>query len=154
MANYLDEKLHNRMSAENFNVMPTVETDNVLQYWVWGFVFGYIHFDVEQNRYWIRSKSHGEAIDKYRYNLSHQRDVAYDLFKSERLYKEVEAALNREIARSGRQPIEDKINTIKAEESYMDEYAQLSPLEASNINESKFKAVKDLISQEIGLMTE
>lgn len=154
MANYLDEKLHNRMNAENFNVMPTIETDNVLQYWVWGFVFGYIHFDVEQNRYWIRSKSHGEAIDKYRYNLSHQRDVAYDLFKSERLYKEVEAALNREIARSGRQPIEDKINTIKAEESYMDEYAQLSPLEASNINESKFKAVKDLISQEIGLMTE
>lgn len=154
MANYLDEKLNNRMNAENFNVMPTVETDNVLQYWVWGFVFGYIHFDVEQNRYWIRSKSHGDAIDKYRYNLSHQRDVAYDLFKSERLYKEVEAALNREIARSGRQPIEDKINTIKTEESYMEGYAQLSPLEASNINESKFKAVKDLISQEIGLMTE
>lgn len=86
--------------------------------------------------------------------MSHQRDVAYDLFKSERLYKEVEAALNREIARSGRQPIEDKINTIKTEESYMEGYAQLSPLEASNINESKFKAVKDLISQEIGLMTE
>lgn len=154
MANYLDEKLNNRTNAENFSVMPTIETDNVLQYWAWGFVFGYIHFDADQNSYWIRSKSHGDAIDKYRYNLSHQRDVAYDLFKSERLYKEVEMALNREMARSGRQPIEDKINTIKAEESYMDEYAQLSPLEASNINESKFKAVKDLISQEIRLMTE
>ena len=154
MANYLDEKLNNRTNAENFSVMPTIETDNVLQYWAWGFVFGYIHFDADQNSYWIRSKSHGDAIDKYRYNLSHQRDVAYDLFKSERLYKEVEMALNREMARSGRQPIEDKINTIKAEESYMDEYAQLSPLEANNINESKFKAVKDLISQEIRLMTE
>lgn len=154
MANYLDEKLNNRINAENFNVTPTIETDNVLQYWVWGFVFGHIHFDAEQNRYWIRSKSHGDAINKYRYNLSHQRDVAYDLFKSERLYKEVEAALNREIARTGRQPIEDKINAIKAEESYMEEYAQLSPLEASNINDPKFKAVKDLVSQEIGLMTE
>lgn len=155
MSNYLDEKLHNRMNAENFNVMPTIETDNVLQYWVWGFVFGYIHFDVEQNSYWIRSKSHGDAWEDFRYNLSPQRDVAYDMFKSEQLYKEVEDALNREIARSGRQPIEDKINLIKATGgAYRKEYAHLNPWEASNMDEPKFKAVKDLVSQEIKLMSE
>lgn len=155
MANYLDEKLNNRMNSENFNVMPTVETDNVLQYWVWGFVFGYIHFDVEQNSYWIRSKSHGDAWEDFRYNLSPQRDVAYDMFKSEQLYKEVEDALNREIARSGRQPIEDKINLIKATGgAYRKEYAHLNPWEASNMDEPKFKAVKDLVSQEIKLMSE
>ena len=154
MANYLDEKLNNRMNSENFNVIPTIETDDVLQYWVWGFVFDYIHYDSTDNQYWIRSKSRGDALRKYRFNLSHQRDVAFDIFKSERLYKEVEDGLNRQIAKNGRQPIEDKIAGIKAEESYMEKYAQLSPLESSNLNEPKFKAVRDLLAQEIGLMSE
>ena len=154
MANYLDEKLNNRMNSENFNVIPTIKTDDVLQYWVWGFVFDYIHYDSTDNQYWIRSKSRGDALRKYRFNLSHQRDVAFDIFKSERLYKEVEDGLNRQIAKNGRQPIEDKIADIKAEDSYMEKYAQPSPLESSNLNEPKFKAVRDLLAQEIGLMSE
>lgn len=154
MSNYLDEKLNNRIIAENFSILPTVETDNVLQYWVWGFVFDYIHYDPNDNQYWIRSKSRGDAINKYRFNLSNQRDVAFDIFKSERLYKEVEDVLNKQIARNGRQPIEDKINEIKQEESYLDKYAQLSPLEESNLNEPRFRAVRDLLKQEIDLMTE
>ena len=154
MANYLDEKLHNRIVSENFSVVPVVETDNVLQYWVWGFVFEYIHYDPNDNKYWIRSRNRGDALRKYRFNLSSQRDVAFDIFKSEGLYKEVEDGLNKQIQKNGRQPIEEKINQIKSEESYMERYAQLSPLEASNLNEPNFKAVRDLLSQEIGLMTE
>ena len=154
MANYLDEKLNNRIIAENFSILPTIETDNVLQYWVWGFVFDYIHYDSTDNQYWIRSKNRGDALRKYRFNLNRQRDVAFDIFKSERLYKEVEDGLNKQIQKHGRQPIEEKIEQIKSEDSYMEQYAQLSPLEAGNLNEPKFKAVRDLLSQEIGLMTE
>lgn len=154
MADYLDEKLNNRINSENFNVIPTVETDDVLQFWVWGFVFDFIHYDSIDNQYWIRSKSRGDALKKYRFNLSHQRDVAFDIFKSERLYKEVEDGLNRQIAKNGRQPIEDKIAEIKSEDSYLEKYAQLSPLEQSNLGEPKFKSVRDLLSQEIGLMSE
>lgn len=154
MSNCLDEKLNNRMNAENFSVTPTIETDDVLQFWVWGFVFGHIHYDTNDNQYWIRSKSRGDALRKYRFDLSHQRDVAFDIFKSERLYKEVEEALNREIAKNGRQPIDDKIAEIKANENYMETYAQLSPLEASNLSEPKFKAVRNLLEQEISLMSE
>lgn len=153
-ANYLDEKLYNRMNAENFSVIPTIESDDVLQYWVWGFVFGFIHYDEAEKKYWVRSKAHGDALRKYRYDLSNQRDVAYDMFKSEHLYKEVEEGLNRQIDRSGRQTIEDKINEIKAEESYLDSYAQLSPWERSNLNEQNFQAVRRLLEQEIALMSE
>lgn len=154
MADYLDEKLNNRINSENFSVTPTIETDDVLQFWVWGFVFDFIHYDTTDNQYWIRSKIRGDALKKYRFNLSHQRDVAFDIFKSERLYKEVEDGLNRQIAKNGRQPIEDKIAEIKSEDSYLENYAQLSPLEQSNLDEPKFKAVRDLLSQEIGLMSE
>lgn len=154
MANYLDEKLNNRINSENFSILPTIETDDVLQYWVWGFVFDFIHFDTTENQYWIRSKMKGDALKKYRFNLSHQRDVAFDIFKSERLYKEVEEALDRQIAKTGRQPIEDKINKIKTDDSYFEEYAQLSPMESSNLGEPKYKAVQDLLRQEINLMSE
>jgi len=154
MDNYLDEKLNNRIKSEGFSLLPTIEPDNVLQYWVWGFIFDYIHFDAETNQYWIRSKSRGNALHKYRFNLSHQRDVAYDIFRSEQLYKEVEAALNNQIARAGKEPIEAKIAEIKAEESYLEKYAQLSPLEEANLEHPNFKAVADLLTQEIELMTE
>jgi hypothetical protein len=154
ISNYLDEKLNNRMNAENFDMIPTIETDNVHQYWVWGFVFGYINFDVETNQYWIRSKRLGDVLQKCRYNLSHQRDVAFDNFKSERLYKDILDDLNKQIAKTGRQPFEEKINEIKGDDSYLESYAQLSPLERSNLNEPKFKAVRDLLEKEIRLMTD
>ena len=154
MVTNLDEKLNNRINSENFSILPTIETDDVLQYWVWGFVFDFIHFDTTENQYWIRSKMKGDALKKYRFNLSHQRDVAFDIFKSERLYKEVEEALDRQIAKTGRQPIEEKINKIKSDDSYFEEYAQLSPLESSNLGEPKYKAVQDLLRQEINLMSE
>lgn len=154
MANYLDEKLNNRMNAENFSMLPTIEVDDVLQYWVWGFVFDYIHYDAEDQQYWVRSKSHGDALRKYRFNLSKQRDVAYDIFKSERIYKEVKEGLDRQIAKNGREPIENKIDEIKTDDSYLEKYAQLSSWEKSNLNEPNFKAVRDLLEQEIGLMSE
>jgi hypothetical protein len=154
MSNYLDEKLNNRINSENFSVIPTIETDNVLQYWVWGFIFGYIHFDTEKEVYWIRSRQKGDAINKYRFELNAHRDVAYDIFKSEGLYKEVEDALNREIGKTGRQPIEEKLNSIKEADSYLDEYAQLSPREQGNINDPNYKSIRDLLAEEINLMSE
>lgn len=153
MAAYLDEKLNNRIISENFNVMPTIEQDNVLQLWVWGFVFGYIHYDSESNFYWIRSKNRGEAIHKYRFNLNKQRDVAFDIFKTEGFYHEIEDLLNTEIARHGNEAINQTIQKIKDEESYLDSYACLSQLERANLEDPKFKSVLNLVNQEIALMT-
>lgn len=150
---YLDEKLNNRIVSENFNLMPTIEQDNVLQLWVWGFIFGYIHFDSETNFYWIRSRSRGDAIHKYRFNLNRQRDVAFDIFKTEGLYHEIETLLNNEISRHGNEAINQKIQNIKDEESYLENYANLSPLEKANLEEPNFRAVLNLINQEIGIMT-
>ena len=153
MAAYLDEKLNNRIISENFNVMPTIEQDNILQLWVWGFVFGYIHFDPDTNYYWIRSKSRGDAIHKYRFNLNKQRDVAFDIFKTEGLYHEIEDLLNSEISRHGNEAINQKIQQIKDEDTYYEQYANISPLEQANLEDPKFKAVLNLVNQEIAIMT-
>lgn len=153
MAAYLDEKLNNRIISENFNVMPTIEQDNILQLWVWGFVFGYIHFDSETNFYWIRSKNRGDAIHKYRFNLNKQRDVAFDIFKTEGLYHEIEELLNTEISRHGNEAINERIQQIKDDDSYLEMYANISPLEQSNLEDPKFKTVLNLVNQEISIMT-
>ncbi len=153
MVAYLDEKLNNRIISENFNVMPTIEQDNILQLWVWGFVFNYIHFDSETGYYWIRSRRRGDAIHKYRFNLNKQRDVAFDIFKTEGLYHEIEDMLNTEISRHGNEAINQKIQQIKDDESYLDSYANISPLELANLEDPKFRSVLNLVNQEIAIMT-
>lgn len=153
MVAYLDEKLNNRIISENFNVMPTIEQDNILQLWVWGFVFNYIHFDSETGYYWIRSRRRGDAIHKYRFNLNKQRDVAFDIFKTEGLFHEIEDMLNTEISRHGNEAINQKIQQIKDDDSYLDSYANISPLELANLEDPKFRSVLNLVNQEIAIMT-
>lgn len=153
MVNYIDEKLHNRMLSENFSVLPKIEKDNMLEMWVYGFVFGYIKFDEEKETYWLRSKRKGSAIRNFRFDLNKQRDVAFDLFKSEGFVKELEERLNEKIKREGRDSFENTINQIKETQTYMNEYAQLSRLEQENIEEPRFQAVRRLLEQEITLMS-
>ncbi|MCM1502073.1 MAG: tubulin-like doman-containing protein [Bacteroidales bacterium] len=153
MAAYLDEKLNSRILSENFLVTPVVQQDNVLQLWVWGFIFDYIHYDPETNYYWVRSKKHGDPIDRYRYNLNKQRDVAFDIFKTEKIYQEIESLLNEQISRHGNEEINKKIQQIKDDGAYLDMYSNLSPFERANLKEPKFKAVYNLMAKEIELMT-
>ncbi len=153
MANYLDEKLNKRMNDENFGLVPKTEKDNVLEYWVLGFIFDLIHYDSEGGTYWIRSKSKGDAIRKFRFNLNKSRDVAYDMFRTEQLYKEVEEVINVKIAKEGKNSIDKEVKDIKEKDSYFEKVSQLSPLEMENIDNPKFRSVKDLVEQEIKLMT-
>lgn len=150
---YIDEKLNNRINSENFRLLPTIEQDNVLQLWVYAFIFGYIHFDVESGKYWIKSTKRGSAIHQYRFDLGTQRDVAYDIFKSEGLYKEIESNMNKRIQHEGNDVIKNTVDKIKQSGNYLDEYAQLSPIEKSQLEEPKFKSVLSLVEQECQLMS-
>lgn len=153
IVNYLDEKWNNRINSENFSILPVVEQDNILEIWVLGFVFGYIHHDKENDQYWMRSKKRGDAINRYRFNLNKQRDVAFEIFKTEEMYKEIEELYNAETDRFGKEKYDSKIQEIKDEESYLEKYAQLSSRERDNLSEPNFKSVLDLITQEIAFMT-
>ncbi|MGM9818111.1 MAG: tubulin-like doman-containing protein [Paludibacteraceae bacterium] len=150
---YIDEKLNNRINSENFRLLPTIEQDNILQLWVYAFIFGYIHFDTETGQYWIKSNKRGSAIHQFRFDLGTQRDVAYDIFKSEGLYKEIEENMNRRISHEGNDVIKNKIDEIKQAGNYLTDYAQLSPIEQSQLEEPKFKSVLSLVEQECKLMS-
>ncbi len=151
IANYIDERLKSRMESEHFSLMPGTATDNVLKNWVLGFVFGLIHCD--DGCYWIRSEVHGAPIYKFRHNLSSQRNVAFDMFKSEGLYQEVEEELEKRKKEKGIQFFNDRVRQIKENESYKDECASLSPTEESGIDTPPFKPVRDLLDKEIRFIT-
>lgn len=150
---YIDEKLNNRINSENFRLLPTIEQDNVLQLWVYAFLFGYAHFDIESGKYWIKSTKRGRAVHQYRFDLGTQRDVAYDIFKSEGLYKEIESNMNKRIQHEGNDVIKNKVDEIRQLGTYLEEYAQLSPIEKSQLEEPKFKSVLSLVEQECQLMS-
>ena len=121
---------------------------------MYGFIFGYLHYDSDSNKYWVKSKKRGSAIKGFRFDLATQRDVAYDIFKSEELYKEVEENLNKKIQHEGNDKVQGLIDSIKSEETYFQEYAQLSPLEAAHLEEDLFAAVRRLLEEEIKFMSE
>ena len=153
MSNYLDKKWQRRMESENFNVLPTVQASDTLQLWVYGFVFGYIHFDQTMGQYWIKSKQKGDAIKKWRYDLGAQRDVAYNTFCTMNLDREVKSELDNQSTRQGTEPMTQKIEAIKESGNYLEEYSQLSPNEHANLDNPKYKDIRDLITKEITVMS-
>ena len=66
----------------------------------------------------------------------------------------MKSALNKQIQKTGRQPIDTKISQIRSEESYFEQYSQLSQWEKENLNEPQFKAIKELLEREIRFMSE
>ncbi len=153
IANYIDEKLYKRMQSEGFSLLPKQDKDNLLETWVYSCIMGYIHFDEDKETYWIRSRAKGSPIKDFRYDLARQRDVAFDMFKSEGLVDEMETLLNKKIAKEGHDAFESKIEDIKENASYMAEYSRLSKLERENLEHPNFDSVRKLLEREIEFMS-
>ena len=147
--NFLDKKVMSRMRSEKFDVMPTLKSSNILELWVYGIIFGYIHFDEATQQYWIKSKKLGAPTKGFRYDMGTQRDVAFSNFTASGLDKEVEENLNKEIAKNGRAPIDEKIEQVKADGNYFPDLCQMSVSEISNIDNPKYTDIKKLIDKEI-----
>jgi hypothetical protein len=154
LTNYIDEKLNQRIKSEMFDMIPKGISDNALEMWVLGFVFGLIKYDAVSGKYCIKSKKKGNAFNDFRFNLSSQRNVAFDIFKSEGLKEEVADWLSKQADLHGKPYIEDRISKIKRDASYYRDYADLAPTEKAHIEEPNFKAVHSLVEKEIKLMTE
>ncbi len=152
IAAYIDEGLNSRMLADNFTLNPTLEVSNVLEMWVYAFIFGNIHFDEAKNEYWMKSMRRGQAIDGFRYPLGTQRDVAFNVFKTEGLHKEIEDMQNNRIRHEGNDVVMNKIAEVRAKQNYLSDYAQLSPLERTQLKEPRFESVRSLVERECRLL--
>ena len=149
LANYINEQWESRMKSEDFSVMPQVATNNIIQIWAYGFIFGFIHFDADANTYWITSKTLGDPLVNYRYNLSSQRDISYSTFKAMKLYNEIQHELNNIITNKGNEYFAGIVQSVKDNNLYLPQYAQLSPTETAQLRTKPFETVANLVRAEI-----
>ena len=149
IAYWLDNKWKMRMDVENFQVTPALPTDNALEMWVMGFIFGLIGFDKEKKEYYSYSRTYGNPLDKYRYPLGALRNLAYDNFKNQNIYNEIKEKLEKGIKTKGNTWFENVVQEVKDNDSYYEDYSQISEEEKSQIHKEGFRLIKNLLEQEV-----
>lgn len=154
ISNFIDSTLNNRIESENFTLLPKQQEDNTLLYWVYGFVFGYIHFDENAAQYWVESREHGDILDRYRFNLGSHRDVAFNTFKSEDIASELKRRLETRRRNEGADAFDSVIRRIKDEGSYYESHSHLSNWERDNIRQPNFVSIRELIKNESKIMSD
>ena len=148
---YLDEKWHQRMIVEGFDIMPKQEKDRVLPNWVNAIVYGFIKYDEDRKTYYIESEQ-GDILSGGFLELGQRRDLAFDQFQLRGLDKEVESRLQQMILEQGRPAVTAVIKSVKSDiRNYVSQFAQLSAIEYDRVNakDPAYQMVRDMLEKEV-----
>ena len=148
---YLDEKWHQRMEVEGFDIMPKQEKDRVLPNWVNAIVYGFIKYDEERKTYFIESEQ-GDILAGGFLELGQRRDLAFEQFQLRGLDKEVESRLQQMMLEKGRPAVTAIIKAAKSDiRNYVPQLAQLSAIELDRINakDPAYQMVRDMLEKEV-----
>ena len=155
-AYYLDEKWHQRMIIEGFDVMPKLEKDRVLPNWVNAIVYGFVKYDESKKTYYMESEQ-GDVLSGGFLALGERRDLAFDQFQLKGLDKEVESLLKAMIEKDGRPAVKKVLENAKANvKNYLSDVAQLSPIEQDRVvaKDPAYQMVRDLLEKEVTYLKE
>ena len=153
---YLDEKWHQRMKVEGFDVLPKQEKDRVLPNWVNALVYGFIKYDESRKTYYIESEQ-GDILSGGFLELGQRRDLAFDQFQIRGLDKEVESRLQQMILDQGRPAVTAIIRAVKSDiRNYVSQKAQLSAIEQDRIiaKDPAYQMVRDMLEKEVAYLKE
>lgn len=153
---YLDEKWHQRMIVEGFDIMPKQEKDKVLPNWVNAIVYDFIKFDESQKTYYMESEQ-GDILTGGFLELGQRRDLAFEQFQLRGLDKEVEGRIEQMILEKGRPAVTEVIKKIKSElRNYVKTHANLSEIERDRIDakDPAYQMVRDILEKEVTYLKE
>lgn len=153
---YLDEKWHQRMIIEGFDIMPKQEKDKVLPNWVNAIVYDFIKFDESQKTYYMESEQ-GDILSGGFLELGQRRDLAFEQFQLRGLDKEVEGRIEQMILEQGRPAVTAIIKKNKSElRNYVSKHAHLSAIELDRIlaKDPAYKMVRDMLEKEVTYLKE
>lgn len=146
---FIDEDLRLNMARENYTLMPTEKTDNSLELWVKGLIFGLIIRD-ENGVFLFKDEDNDEAaLDGYFTSLgTPYRDEAFRNFKREasRLQPQYETLMANRIKSEG----QDKINRILADAklNYEKNYS-LNQFTNDDLKNPLYKNIRDQLLKEL-----
>lgn len=146
---FIDEDMRISMEREGFSVIPKTRTDNSMELWVKGIIFGLIKRDAD-GTFTYKDESNDEmALFGYWTSLGTKyRDEAFKNFKreAERLLPQYEAYLHNRSKSEG----QDAIDAILADAkiNYLEKYS-LNDLTQQDFNNPLYKGIKDQLTIEL-----
>jgi hypothetical protein len=153
---YIDERLHQRMLADGFDIMPQQTLPRVLPNWVNAIVYGFVKYDELRKSYCVESEQ-GDILFGGILELGERRDLAFEQFQLKGIDREVEKRLQGMILEKGRPIVEDVIRGVKNDSrNYLSKYAQLSPIELDRVlaNDPAYQMVRDMLVKEVSYLKE
>lgn len=146
---FIDEDLRIKMERDGFSVIPKERTDNSLELWVKGLIFGLIKRD-DDGKYMFKDESNDDmALFGYWTPLNtNYRDEAFKNFKREadRLQSQYEEYLTNRSKSEG----QDAIDAILADAklNYLEKYSQ-NDLTTQELTNHLYKGIKDQLTAEL-----
>lgn len=144
---HFDALLFDKMNDEGFDFMPQNKADNDIEYWVKGFIFGFIKR--EKDKYLYKDWKKGKALDDFWISTGeNKRDKAYEKFKRaiEGLRKQYIEKVDEAIATDGKASTKKLLEKVRS--NYFDEFAQCE-VNIDTIKKSGYEKIASLIEDEL-----
>ncbi len=159
----IDAKMDALREANGFSFWPADKPSTSLDLWTQAFCFEdrdgqpIIRFDREKRKYWMRSRTYGNPIDNYRFDLGERRTDANAQFSALKLFEEVKKRIDEIVRDKGQRYVNDKLDEMRGNDKYFAEFVRpnMNPEEADGIDNKNpaYQQVINQINLEINLRT-
>ncbi len=159
----IDAKMDALREAKGFTFWPADKPSVSLDLWTQAFCFNdsdgqpIIRFDKEKRKYWIRSRTYGEPIENYRYDLGEQRTDANAQFSALKLFDEVKTKIDDIVKEKGLKFVNDRLDEVSRNNKYYTDCVapNMNPAEIDGITNGNpaYQQVISQINMEIDLRT-
>lgn len=159
----IDAKMDALREAKGYSFWPADKPSVSLDLWTQAFCFNdtdgqpIIRFDKEKRRYWMRSRTYGEPIENYRYDLGEQRTDANAQFSALKLFDEVKEKINEIVREKGQKYVNDRLDEVRKDNKYYTDCVapNMNPAEIDGITNGNpaYQQVISQINLEIDLRT-
>ncbi|MDR2293550.1 MAG: tubulin-like doman-containing protein, partial [Prevotellaceae bacterium] len=142
-----DANLYEKMMEEEFNLLPKAKSDDDIEYWVKGFIFGFIKY--AEKKYWYQDWKNGKALKDYWISTGEAtRDKAYEKFKRNisPLRKQYTDKIEERINADGKVATQKLIEKVR--NNYFDEFAQCE-VNKDTIQKRGYEKIAALIEEEL-----
>lgn len=146
---HFDVDIETRMRREGYSLEPSTKSDDTLEFWVKGIIFGLIKN--EGGRYWLKDETNEElALSDYWEPLSEYRDDAFKAFKQKiiSIADNFESFFESYQASVGNDAIQKTLGDVKSGQNYLTKYSQIN-MTVDEIQKKGNEAIKKLITDEI-----
>ncbi len=157
----IDAKMDALREAKGYSFWPEDRPSVSLDMWTQAFCFNdtdgqpIIRFDKEKRKYWMRSKTYGEPIENYRYDLGEQRTDANAQFSALKLFEEVKEKIDEIVREKGQKFVNDRLDEVRKDNKYYTECVvkSMNPAEIDGITNGNpaYQQVINQINLEIDL---